>query len=178
VEKLLTVTDKSALGLGVSVGQFLGEAESNTEFEQVFGKGKIVAARGLEGGFAPIGCQALPLPLRHEQDRSENVGSMSLKSDIDTALLRLKSEGKLLHWRDYKYPNRRSLQDGIEIQLSIQDIDSGEEITDAELVNFFSEEQLEFISNFRNAVNRDEKNLEKMRGHCRICITFKPQLFR
>jgi hypothetical protein len=25
------------LRLGVSVGQFLGEAESNTEFEQVFG---------------------------------------------------------------------------------------------------------------------------------------------
>jgi hypothetical protein len=37
VEKLLTVTDKSALRLGVSVGQFLGEAESNIEFEQVFG---------------------------------------------------------------------------------------------------------------------------------------------
>ena len=87
---------------------------------------------------------------------------MSLKSDIDTALLRLKSEGKLLHWRDYKYPNRRSLQDGIEIQLSIQDIDSGEEIADAELMNFFSEEQLEFISNFRKAVNRNEKNLEKI----------------
>jgi len=48
------------------------------------------------------------------------------------------------------------------MQLSIQDIDSGEEITDAELVNFFSEEQLEFISNFRNAVNRNEKNLEKI----------------
>jgi len=47
VEKLLTVTDKSALGLGVSVGQFLGEAESNTEFEQVFGWGVIVALRGL-----------------------------------------------------------------------------------------------------------------------------------
>ncbi len=37
MEKLLTVTDKSALWLGVSVGQFLGEAESNIEFEQVFG---------------------------------------------------------------------------------------------------------------------------------------------
>jgi hypothetical protein len=36
VEKLLTVTDKSALRPGVSVGQFLGEAESNIEFEQVF----------------------------------------------------------------------------------------------------------------------------------------------
>jgi hypothetical protein len=36
VEKLLTVTDKSASRLGVSVGQFLGEAESNTIFEQVF----------------------------------------------------------------------------------------------------------------------------------------------
>ena len=39
MEKLLTVTDKSALRLGVSAGQFLGEAESNTEFEQVFGWG-------------------------------------------------------------------------------------------------------------------------------------------
>jgi hypothetical protein len=39
VEKLLPVTDKSALRLGVSVGQFLGEAESNIEFEQVFGWG-------------------------------------------------------------------------------------------------------------------------------------------
>jgi hypothetical protein len=39
VEKLQTVTDKSALSLGASVGQFLGEAESNTEFEQVFGLG-------------------------------------------------------------------------------------------------------------------------------------------
>jgi hypothetical protein len=87
---------------------------------------------------------------------------MSLKSDIDMALLQLKNEGKLLHWRDYKYPKRRSLQDGISMQLSIQDIDSGEEIADAELVNFFSMEQLEFITNFRNAVNRDEKNLEKI----------------
>ncbi len=87
---------------------------------------------------------------------------MSLKSDIDMALLQLKNEGILLHWRDYKYPKRRSLQDGISMQLSIQDIDSGEEIADAELVNFFSEEQLEFITNFRNAVNRDEKNLEKI----------------
>ena len=87
---------------------------------------------------------------------------MSLKSDIDLALLRLKNEGILLHWRDYKYPNRRSFQDGISMQLSIQDIDSGEEIADAELVNFFSAEQLEFISNFRNAVNRNEKNLEKI----------------
>ena len=87
---------------------------------------------------------------------------MSLKSDIDMALLQLKNEGILLHWRDYKYPNRRSFQDGISMQLSIQDIDSGEEIADAELVNFFSAEQLEFISNFRNAVNRNEKNLEKI----------------
>ena len=46
MEKLLTVTDKSALWLGVSAGQFLGEAESNTEFEQVFGKGRD---RGLDG---------------------------------------------------------------------------------------------------------------------------------
>ena len=87
---------------------------------------------------------------------------MSLTSDIDDALMRLKTDGKLLHWRDYKYPNRRSLNDGISMQLSIQDNDSGEEVADEELVNFFSEEQLEFISNFRNAVNRNEKNLEKI----------------
>jgi hypothetical protein len=87
---------------------------------------------------------------------------MSLTSDIGDALLRLKTDGTLLHWRDYKYPNRRSLNDGISMQLSIQDIDSGEDLADEELVNFFSEEQLEFISNFRNAVNRNEKNLEKI----------------
>jgi hypothetical protein len=87
---------------------------------------------------------------------------MSLKSDIDLALLQLKNEGVLLHWRDYKYPKRRSFNDGISMELLIQDIDSGEEIADSELVNFFSAEQLEFITNFRNAVNRDEKNLEKI----------------
>lgn len=87
---------------------------------------------------------------------------MSLTSDINDALTRLKTDGKLLHWRDYKHPNRRSLNDGISMELSIQDNDSGEEVADEELVNFFSEEQLEFISNFRNAVNRDEKNLEKI----------------
>jgi hypothetical protein len=47
VEKLQTVTDKSALRLGVSAGQFLGEAESNIEFEQVFGKGQDRALGGL-----------------------------------------------------------------------------------------------------------------------------------
>ena len=47
MEKLLTVTDKSALGPGVSVRQFLGEAESNTEFEQVFGKGRDRRSEGL-----------------------------------------------------------------------------------------------------------------------------------
>ena len=87
---------------------------------------------------------------------------MSLKSDMNDALTRLKTEGDLLHWRDYKYPNRRSLNDGISMQLSILDNDSGEEVADEELVNFFSEEQLEFISYFRNAVNRSEKNLEKI----------------
>ena len=40
MEKLLTVTDISALLLGVSTGQFLGETESNIEFEQVFGCGR------------------------------------------------------------------------------------------------------------------------------------------
>ena len=87
---------------------------------------------------------------------------MSLTSDINDALLRLKTDGTLLHWRDYKHPNRRSLNDGISMELSIQDNDSGEEVADEELVNFFSEEQLEFIFSFRNAVNRDEKNLEKI----------------
>jgi hypothetical protein len=36
VEKLLTVTDKSALGPGAGRGQFLGEAESNIRFEHMF----------------------------------------------------------------------------------------------------------------------------------------------
>ena len=87
---------------------------------------------------------------------------MSLTSDIDDALVRLKSEGELLHWRDYLYPKRRAFQDGMPFQLSIQHVDSGEEIPNDELVNFFSKEQLEFITNFRNAVNRNEKNLEKI----------------
>jgi hypothetical protein len=87
---------------------------------------------------------------------------MSLTSDIEDALLRLKSEGILLHWRDYLCPQRTSYQDGMPFQLSIQHIDSGEEIPIEELVNFFSEDQLEFISNFRNAVNRNEKSLEKI----------------
>ena len=47
MEKLLTVTDNSAFRLGVSVGQFLGEAESNIEFEQVFGWGVDRALGGL-----------------------------------------------------------------------------------------------------------------------------------
>ena len=54
MEKLLPVTDKSALRLGVSVGQFLGEAESNIEFEQVFGW-RLVNQRGFgsRGGQYP-----------------------------------------------------------------------------------------------------------------------------
>jgi hypothetical protein len=51
VEKLLTVTDKSAFGLGVSVGQFLREAESNIEFEQVFEQWRD---RGLGGLVRPL----------------------------------------------------------------------------------------------------------------------------
>jgi len=53
VEKLLTVTDKSASRLGVSVGQFLGEAESNTDFEQVFGCGWDRALNRLRGPLDP-----------------------------------------------------------------------------------------------------------------------------
>lgn len=87
---------------------------------------------------------------------------MSLTSDIEAALLRLKSEGILLHWRDYLCPMRTSYQDGMPFQLSIQHIDSGEEVPNEDLRNFFSEDQLEFISNFRNAVNRNEKSLEKI----------------
>ena len=72
MEKLLPVTDKSALRLGVSVGQFLGEAESNIEFEQVFGWGRNRGLGGLlEGGFTPVPCQDLPLPLWHERVRLE-----------------------------------------------------------------------------------------------------------
>jgi hypothetical protein len=32
---------------------------------------------------------------------------MSLNSEINEALLLLRDEGKLLHWRDFKYPNRQ-----------------------------------------------------------------------
>jgi hypothetical protein len=94
--------------------------------------------------------------------RRNSEKGMSLTSDINDALTRLKTEGDLLHWRDYLYPKRRAFQDGMAFQLSIQHVDSGEEIPNDELVNFFSEEQLEFISNFRNAVNRNEENLEKI----------------
>jgi len=79
--------------------------------------------------------------------RRNSETAMSLTSDIGDALMRLKTDGKLLHWRDYKYPNRRSLNDGISMQLSIQDNDSGEEVADEELVNFFSEEQLDDFEN-------------------------------
>ena len=61
MEKLLTVTDKSALRLGVSAGQFLGEAESNTEFEQVFGKGQDRACEGPWKAAYPL----LPVGLLH-----------------------------------------------------------------------------------------------------------------
>ena len=67
MEKLLPVTDKSALRLGVSVGQFLGEAESNIEFEQVFGWGRDRALGGLlEGGFTPVHCQDPALAVDQE----------------------------------------------------------------------------------------------------------------
>ncbi len=49
MEKLLTVTDKSAFGLGVSLGQFLGEAQSNIKFEQMFEKGCYWGSGGLPG---------------------------------------------------------------------------------------------------------------------------------
>jgi hypothetical protein len=63
VEKLLTVTDKSALRLGVSVGQFLGEAESNTLFEQVFGWGEIGALSGLRRLIKDCSMSGPPLTL-------------------------------------------------------------------------------------------------------------------
>ena len=67
MEKLLPVTDKSALRLGVSVGQFLGEAESNTEFEQVFGWGCDRGLGGLlEGAFDTVSCQDPALAVDQE----------------------------------------------------------------------------------------------------------------
>ena len=32
---------------------------------------------------------------------------MSLNSEINEALVQLRDEGKLLDWRDFKYPNRQ-----------------------------------------------------------------------
>jgi hypothetical protein len=72
VEKLQTVTDKSALGLGVSVGQFLGEAESNTEFEQVFGKGRDRGHGGLRRRFYPCPLSGPPFTLMAWAEKEVN----------------------------------------------------------------------------------------------------------
>ena len=45
MEKLLTVTDKSALGPGAGRGQFLGEAESNIRFEHMFDSARTQGSR-------------------------------------------------------------------------------------------------------------------------------------
>ena len=78
MEKLLTVTDKSAWGLGVSVGQFLGEAESNTQFEQMF--------EALRGNRALLGLcprQNIRSRLAHITTHRE---AITLKVEIDPTI--------------------------------------------------------------------------------------------
>ena len=72
METLLPVTDKSALRLGVSVGQFLGEAESNTEFEQVFGWGLDRGSEGSSEAVLPLSpVRTSPYPYCMGRKRSE-----------------------------------------------------------------------------------------------------------
>jgi hypothetical protein len=42
VEKLLCVADKEGMALGANTREFLGEADSSTEFEQMFDEPFIV----------------------------------------------------------------------------------------------------------------------------------------
>lgn len=85
---------------------------------------------------------------------------MSLSSDLNHALHFLLNTGELLHWRDYKYPNRHSVQQSASFSLLIQDSSSDENIEDDRLVNYFTDAQIEFIKIFRRAVNAKEKQLE------------------
>ena len=63
---------------------------------------------------------------------------MSLNSEINEALLLLRDEGKLLHWRDFKYPNRHQGGPDVLNELSIQYADSGEEVPDEALGDYFT----------------------------------------
>jgi hypothetical protein len=85
---------------------------------------------------------------------------MSLNQDIEKALHLLLDEGKLLHWRDFKYPNRQSGQQNVSFHLLIEDSESGEDVSDEELDNFFTDAQIEFIFNFRKAANATKKDIE------------------
>ena len=87
---------------------------------------------------------------------------MSLNSEINEALLLLRDEGKLLHWRDFKYPNRHQGGPDVLDELSIQDVASGEEVSDEALGDYFTDVQIEFIHMFRKVAKGDGKDLENI----------------
>ena len=85
---------------------------------------------------------------------------MSLTSDIEQALLRLQSEGKLVHWNgDDNDAPPEGLVRNISFKLSIQFNESSEEIPDEELGDFFTQEQIDFIRHFRRTAEADESEL-------------------
>ena len=86
---------------------------------------------------------------------------MSLNSEINEALLQLRDERKLLHWRDFKYPNRQGTP-SVLCELSIKDISSGEEVPDEALGEYFTDAQIEFIHNFRKVAKGDKEDLENI----------------
>ena len=87
---------------------------------------------------------------------------MSLNSEINEALLQLRDEGKLLHWRDFKHPNRHQGGPDVLDELSIQDVASGEEVSDEALGDYFTDVQIEFIHMFRKVAKGDGKDLENI----------------
>jgi hypothetical protein len=87
---------------------------------------------------------------------------MSLNSEINEALLQLRDEGKLLHWRDFKYPSRDTSWPSVLEELSIQYAASGDEVPDEALGHYFTDVQIEFIHMFRKVDKGDEKDLENI----------------
>lgn len=85
---------------------------------------------------------------------------MSLNSEINEALLQLCDEGKLLHWRDFKYPSRDTSWPSVLEELSIRR--ASQEIPDEELGHYFTDVQIEFIHQFRKVTKGDGKDLENI----------------
>ena len=85
---------------------------------------------------------------------------MSLNSEINEALSQLRDEGKLLHWRDFKYPSRDTSWPRVLEELSIRR--ASQEIPDEELGHYFTDVQIEFIHLFRKVTKADGKDLENI----------------